>query len=263
MVAIINATPVSVRPALAGLAAGYPEAEPWTLLDDRLVKDAEAAGGLTEPLARRMRTLITYAVDSGASAVLLSCSMYGPVLQQARLDHPHIPMTASDEALFAEVAERADDTVLLLGPLAPAVSDTASRLQAVLDAAGSPTALRPHVVDGAAAATARGDLAGLDELLIQAVETNRDDRLSAVVLANFSISPARAAVQAATALPVLEPTTPAARALRRRVTEAVGDCCRWRSPAPGTARRPSGPPGVDRASPEVNRASRGTPGGAR
>ena len=50
--------------------------------------DADAAGGLTPALRDRMSTLIRYAVDGGADAVLLSCSMYGPVARRGRRLQP-------------------------------------------------------------------------------------------------------------------------------------------------------------------------------
>ncbi|MFE9644373.1 hypothetical protein ACFYO0_09645 [Streptomyces sp. NPDC006365] len=125
--AVINATSASVEPARTALAEGYPEASVWSLLDDRLISDAEASGGLTPALSDRMLSLIAYAVHGGADAVLLSCSMYGPVLEQARREH-RLPMLSSDEALFAEVARRRFGSVLLLGHLIPAVQDSVNRL---------------------------------------------------------------------------------------------------------------------------------------
>ena len=60
-----------------------PRGRLWHLLDNRLVTDADAAGGLTPALHDRMSSLIQYAVDGGADAVQLSCSMYGPVAADA------------------------------------------------------------------------------------------------------------------------------------------------------------------------------------
>ena len=99
-VAVINATNASVAPAKAAIAEGFPEARVWSLLDDRLVSDAEAAGGLTPDLSARMASLIDYAVKGGADAVLLSCSMYGPVVQQQRQASP-IPMLSSAPLIVA------------------------------------------------------------------------------------------------------------------------------------------------------------------
>jgi hypothetical protein len=154
LVAVINATPASVSPAKAALAEAFPEATVWNLLDDRLISDAEAAGGLTPALSRRMLRLIDYAIGGGAEALLLSCSMYGPVLDQARRDHK-LPMLSSDEALFEEVASRSFASVLLLGPLEPAVEDSVGRLCLVLRSSASGTQVIGQVAIGAIEAMAQ------------------------------------------------------------------------------------------------------------
>lgn len=213
LVAVINATPASVSPAKAALAEAFPEAAVWNLLDDRLISDAEAAGGLTPALSRRMLSLIDYASTGGADAVLLSCSMYGPVLDQARRAHA-LPMLSSDEALFEEVASRAFDSVLLLGPLEPAVEDSVGRLRHVLRSSASGTRIIGQVAIGAIEATARGDINELVRVLRAAASSFVDD-VDAVVLGNFSLAPARAALEDALRMPVLSAPELAAARLRR------------------------------------------------
>ena len=216
MVAVVNATPASVGPASAGLSQGYPESRVWTLLDDRLVSDAEAAGGLTPSLTQRMLVLIDYAVAGGADAILLACSMYGPVVELARTRHTGTPMLSSDEALFSRIIEDDVRSILLLGPLPRAVQDSTTRLRAALDAAGSQTQIRARAVSGAPAATKNGDMHALEQLLIAEAQPYLG-HVDAIVLGNFSIAPAQAAVAAATGLPVLSPTLLAANALREQV----------------------------------------------
>ncbi|MFF0156891.1 aspartate/glutamate racemase family protein [Streptomyces sp. NPDC005263] len=217
-VAVINATPASVEPAGTALAEGYPEASVWNLLDDRLMSDAEASGGLTPALSDRMLSLIAYAVRGGADAVLLSCSLYGPVLEQARQLHG-LPMLSSDEELFAEVARRRFGSVLLLGALAPAVQDSVNRLERVLSevADGKRTEVIGRTASGAAGAAARQNLDALETSLTEAATPYLGD-VDAVVLGMFSLAPARAGVEKALGLPVLSAPLLAARALREQVT---------------------------------------------
>ncbi|MEV6811846.1 hypothetical protein [Micromonospora sp. NPDC051296] len=94
-VAVIHATAASMAPAADALSAAFPQARVWNLLDDLLLRQAEQHGGVTAPLRRRMSTLIGHAVDGGANAVLLSCSMYGPVAQELAPAYP-VPVLASD-----------------------------------------------------------------------------------------------------------------------------------------------------------------------
>ncbi|MBM6402149.1 aspartate/glutamate racemase family protein [Phycicoccus sonneratiae] len=219
-VAVINATAASVAPARAALAEGFPEATVWSLMDDRLIIDAEAAGGLTPGLSARMASLIDYAVNGGADAVLLSCTMYGPVVQQERLAST-LPMLSADEELFDEVSRRGYGSVLLLGPLPPAVQDSVTRLRTVLDdsPASAATTVVGEVAPGAHALVVSGDLPGLERLLIETATPHLEE-VDAVVLGNFSLAPARSGVERALGKPVLSAPLLAATALRARVVGA-------------------------------------------
>ena len=223
VVALIHATPAAMAPARAAFAERFPQAQLWNLLDDRLIAEAEAAGGLTPALRHRMRTLIGHAVDGGADAVLLSCSMYGPVAVEAAEGYP-VPVLASDQALFDAVASRvarqdrdsgAARRVAVLGPIRAGVDDTVARLR---DRLGPGDAvITGTVVDGVHAAA--GDLSRLAQLVVDAarqVERSAD----VIVLGQFSISPAQPAVQAAVGVPVLSPTHLAADVLRAQLATA-------------------------------------------
>ena len=213
LVAVINATAASVSPAKAALAEAFPEAAVWNVLDDRLISDAEASGGLTATLSRRMMSLIEYVIGGGAEAVLLACSMYGPVLEQARRNHD-LPMLSSDEGLFDEVVRRTFSTVLVLGHLPSAVEDSVTRLREVLRRGAVTTRIIGQAADGATGATARGDVDELVRVLQSAASPHTKD-VDAVVLGNFSLAPARVTLEAALQIPVLSAPELAARRLRR------------------------------------------------
>ncbi|MFD0473574.1 hypothetical protein ACFQ0B_38930 [Nonomuraea thailandensis] len=187
-----------------------------------------------------MLALIDYAVRGGADAVLLSCSMYGPVAGLARRLHD-VPVTGSDEAMFAEVARRFGEQrpagsgdaavrpgageaagepragdragrpggVLVLGSLESAAADSARRLRAV---AGG-VAVRALAAPGAAAAAADRDWPGLTDALARAALPALDGA-GLVLLGQYSISPVHAALAGRLGVPVLTPPLMAARALR-------------------------------------------------
>ncbi|MFJ8716159.1 aspartate/glutamate racemase family protein [Streptomyces violaceus] len=221
-VAVISALPASLEPARTALAEGFPEASVWNLLDDRLLSGAEAADGLTPALSDRMLSLISYAVHGGADAVLLTCSLYGPVLEQARREHG-LPMLSSDEELFAEVSRRRFGSVLLLGHLAPAVQDSVNRLKRVLSSTerGERTEVTGHTASGAAMAAAHEDLDALEKSLTAAA-TPYLKEVDALILGMFSLSPAGAGMEKALGLPVLSAPLLAARVLREKVAAKDG-----------------------------------------
>jgi Asp/Glu/hydantoin racemase len=212
VIAVIHANGATMTPVRAAFDELYPRARLWHLLDDRLVTDAEAAGGLTDPLQQRMSTLIRYAVDNGADAVQLACSMYGPVT--ATVTHP-VPVLASDQAMFAEVARLRPARVAVLASLKPAARDSVQRLEADLAAQGQHPVVEATVVEAAKHASARGDLAELGRVLARAA-TDLDDA-DVIVLAQYSLAPVAAQIAAAVDVPVLSGPHLAATALRLEV----------------------------------------------
>jgi hypothetical protein len=209
LIALIHATPASVAPAHQAFTAEFAGARLWNLLDDRLISEAEQAGGLTAGLHQRMQNLIGYAVTGGADAVLLTCSLYGPVAYDVA-STVSVPVLASDQALFDEVASRDPRRVAVLGPVRTGVDDTAARLRARLP---GPEITR-SVIDGARAATSAGDLEALDRAVCEAAQ-DVPQEVDLIVLGQFSVSPAQPAAQRAVPVPVLSPPHLAAQRLRR------------------------------------------------
>ncbi|MFF5986606.1 hypothetical protein [Prauserella flavalba] len=203
LVAFVHATPLSMQPLIDAFAREFPEAEPWHLLDDRLARDADDAGGLTPALRGRMLSLIRHAVDGGAAAVQLSCSMYGPVTRLAR-QLWELPVHGSDDAMFAEFARLRPARAGVLSSLGSAAADSVHRLTVSLDG-GVRTELLPIPVPAAL------DPARRDTALLEAAKEHDVDLF---VLAQYSISPAQQGLETALGVPVLSPPRLAARALR-------------------------------------------------
>jgi Asp/Glu/hydantoin racemase len=194
VVAVIHATTASVTPVQAAFSETCPDVDLWHLLDDRLVKDADAAGGLTDELRHRMSTLIGYAIEGGADAVQLACSMYGPVASEQTAAVPVLP---SDEAMFDEVARLHPRRVGVLASLEAAASDTIDRLTAHLQAGGVNAEVEGLVVP-------TGDGSRRQETLQEAAR-ELAPRVDVLALAQYSLAPLRAAVAEAVEVPVLSP----------------------------------------------------------
>ncbi|QCX74352.1 hypothetical protein C9F11_03245 [Streptomyces sp. YIM 121038] len=222
-IALVSATAAAVGPAVAGLGAAFPEARPWNLLDDALLTDADAAGGLTPALADRMRRLIAYAVEGGARGVLLTCSLYGPVAARAGVE---VPVLAADAAAFAAALGGGHREVLVLATFAAALDDSLDRLRAAARAARSPTRIVGRVI----APGTVPDPGAAD----------------AVLLAQYSLAPHADALAEALGLPVHAGPHAAARALRAAVKNAaVKNSAAPSAAAPSTAAAPSGAEGPE------------------
>jgi aspartate/glutamate racemase len=215
-VALIHATPMAMAPARDAFGDRFPQARLWNLLDDLLISQAQEAGAVTSPLRVRMERLIEHAISGGADAVLLTCSMYGPVAHDV-VESAHVPVLASDDALFAAVAGQRPRRVAVLGPNRAGLDDSVARLRSHLGAdAAEVTAV---VVEGAAGAASAGDLAEL-ERLVTAVARTVEGSADVIVLGQFSLSPAAGAVAAAVSVPVLSPAHLAAEALQASLETA-------------------------------------------
>jgi aspartate/glutamate racemase len=216
-VALIHASTASLNPAKSAFASQFPDAELWNLLDDRLVADADRAGGLTPALHDRMTTLIRYALDGGAAAVQLSCTMYGPVAVDAarRTD---VPVLASDQAMFEHVREAGVGRVGVLGSLESAAADSAGRLRDELAKSSGDTSVVGRVAEGAAKAASAGDLRLLADLMVAAAEQLALE-VDLIVIAQYSLAPTLDAIAARVSIPVLSPPHLAASTLRDQLTQ--------------------------------------------
>ena len=217
-VAMVHATPAAIAPAVAAFAERFSEAGLWHLLDDRLVSDAERAGGLVPPLRRRMLSLIGHAVAGGADGVLLTCSMYGPVARIAG-QLWDLPVAGSDEAIYDRVAAERPARVAVLGSLETAVADSAERLRRVLDGDGAGTEVLGVLCPGAAAAAMAGDGPALLASLRSAAEPLAG-QVDLFLLGQYSLTPATAGLEAALRVPVWSPPHVAADVLARRLRPA-------------------------------------------
>jgi hypothetical protein len=227
---MIHATPAAIAPAVAAFGECFPEAGLWHVLDDRLVSDAEAAGGLVAPLRRRMLSLIGHVISGGADGVLLTCSMYGPVARLAGQLWDR-PVAASDEAMYQRVVDERPARVAVLGSLEPAVADSVARLRQALTGGSGGLMARPPVdggpgtavvgvlCPGAAAAARDGDGAALLASLRSAAEPLAG-RVDVVLLGQYSLTGVHAQLAAALGVPVWSPPHTAAELLRRRLGPA-------------------------------------------
>lgn len=156
LVALIHAVPTGARVAQEALAQEFPQATVWNVLDDRLLDDARAAGGLTDALRRRMLRLIGHVVHGGVQGLPLTCSSYGEVVDTARTLWG-VPVLKSDEAMFKAALAGPYRRIAVLASTSPAVPAAVAQLEALV----------PEVRPGRAYAEALISHKELDERLHQ------------------------------------------------------------------------------------------------
>lgn len=104
-IALIHAVRSSIDPIAAAFHEGWPEARPFHLLDDSLLADSDAAGGLSAEIRRRIQALAHYAVVAGAQGILFTGSAFGPAIEDVAKDLA-VPVLKPYEAMLEEAFDR-------------------------------------------------------------------------------------------------------------------------------------------------------------
>ncbi|MFS0894877.1 hypothetical protein [Microbacterium sp. 179-I 3D3 NHS] len=214
-IALISATPLAIAPAAAAIAAGLPEATVWNLLDDRLLADARDQGGIDAPLAARMDALIDLALAGGADGVLLTCSQFGDRADRRDRDADGVAVLSADGPLFAAAVAAAPNRVLLVASLESAASDSGERLGRAFADAGSAAQVQAVVVPAAASPL---PASALVDALADAI-ADIDEPYDLIVLAQYSLADAAAALAERYGVPVLDGPSAAARELSAALRE--------------------------------------------
>lgn len=200
LIALINANPASVPPVEAAFAKLFPEARLWSILDDRLLQDAEQQGGVDEGLRQRMRRLIAHAVGEAADGILLTCSLYGCVAHDMASEL-EVPIYGPDDAVFAAVLGSGLRRVQVVGSVELSVRDSMTRLAAAAAAAAVDLEITPVFVAEAFAASKAGDADGLARA-VAATASSIGSPADCILLAQYSLAPAAARVEQAVGIPV-------------------------------------------------------------
>jgi hypothetical protein len=169
-------------------AACPPGATLTHTVNEALLKDAEAAGGLTEAIADRTARALEALATQGVDAVLLTCSTVGPGAAKAKAD---VPVLRVDAALAEAATRRGGRVVVLcavettLEPTRAIFAEAASRRGATVDV---------RLVPGAWAAFRGGDVPRYHAIIAAAAEAAFAEGAEEVALAQASMAGAVALV---------------------------------------------------------------------
>lgn len=204
-IALIHALSHSVAPINAAMERDWPAAVRMNLLDDSLSADL-AAGRVTLEggMQRRFDQLADYARETGADAILFTCSAFGPCIESVARRLSPIPVLKPNEAMIADAAglmarSGQGGSLGLLSTFAPTLVSMPREFPAGL-------VLKTHLVEGAMQALNAGDTETHDRLIAEGARVLAGQGCQALALAQFSMARARAVAEDATGLPVL--TTP-------------------------------------------------------
>jgi aspartate/glutamate racemase len=208
-IALVHAVKVAIAPVEEAFRRHWPEAELSNLLDDSLSRDRSRQGALTPELSRRIAALAQYGVDSGANAVLYTCSAFGEAIEAVKRAQK-VPVLRPNEAMLSE-ALRHGRRIGMLATFAP----TVPALEAELRALDPQISVSSVCVPEAMTALEAGDGATHDRLL--ALAAPKLGTCDAIILAQFSTARARDAVAKAVSCAVLASPDSAVRRLKELI----------------------------------------------
>lgn len=213
-IALIHATPLAIAPVVEAFRRLWPAAAACNLLEDSLAPDLQRAGRLDGAMVGRFRRLAAYAADCGADAILFTCSAFGPAIERAALDQAPRPVLKPNEAMFAEALSMGN-RIGMVATFEPSLPPMRAEFAAMAAAAGSSAMLETVCAPDAMPALRDGDPALHDRLVVEAAAGLA--HCDAILLAQFSMARARAAVSDRVGKPVLTSPDSAVALLRARL----------------------------------------------
>lgn len=207
---LIHATPVAIIPITEAFKRLWPEAELANLLEDSLSSDLASAGELTPALTARFLKLGTYASESGADAILFTCSAFGDAIDACKRALT-IPVLKPNEAMIEEAIKRSR-RITILATFQPSIVSMTEEFQAHARQLGVEIELQTQVCPGALDELHKGNADRHDALITDSARTSIHGEL--LCFAQFSMTSAAQQASQASGLTVL--TTPDSAVLKLR-----------------------------------------------
>jgi aspartate/glutamate racemase len=213
-IALIHALAHSVAPINTAFMQLWPDATRVNLLDDSLSADLAANDGIPDQrMHQRFAALADYAVNTGADAILFTCSAFGPCIEAVARKLATMPVLKPNEAMIDEACAAVQSRghpVGLIASFAPTLRSMPPEFPAGI-------ALATELVEDALRALNAGDGPAHDAVVVAAAQRLKAQGAAVIALAQFSMARAAPAVERATALPVLTTPASAIRLLKRRL----------------------------------------------
>src|SRR6267142_2150278 len=116
-ITLVHALKYSIAQVEASFARLWPDARLMNLLDDSLSADLARDGRLTEAMTGRFLALGRYAADTGADAILFTCSAFGPCIEAVARAQAPMPVLKPNEAMIEQAVAQATGQARRIGLL--------------------------------------------------------------------------------------------------------------------------------------------------
>lgn len=179
-------TVASLVPVLGKLVSEIiPGTDVVNLVDEGLLKDARAKGRLTPEAGRRLGLLCSFAEESGAEIVMVTCSSIGPLVPGANT-YVKVPVFRVDEAM-ADEAVRLGRRIGVAGTLTTTLKPTTDLVVERARVANKQVEVESVLCEGAFQALEKGSLSEHDRIVRERL-ADLGARVDVVVLAQASMA---------------------------------------------------------------------------
>lgn len=209
-IVLLHATQVAFDPIHSAFREIWPEPELVNLLDDSLTPDRAREPDLSAAMTERFLSLGRYALKIGADAILVTCSAFGPVIDEMAREFS-VPVLKPNDAMF-EAALEIGSNVGMVATFQPSIQTMEAEFDEHAASIGKAATLKTILLEDAMTALRAGDAETHNRLI--ASRAGELGGVDAIMLAHFSTSRAQAAVQARSAVPVLAAPSAAVQRLR-------------------------------------------------
>jgi Asp/Glu/hydantoin racemase len=212
-IVLIHAVQVAMAPIETAFRQLWPDAERVNILDDSLSVDRGLSPELTPAMFDRFHRLGAYARDIGADGILFTCSAFGEAIEAVAAELS-IPVLKPNEAMFEEALGKGR-RIGLIATFERSVPMLEAEMQEMAARNGQAVTLHAVCEPDAMRALQSGDAHRHNALMAEAA--TRLPPCDAVLLAQFSTSVAREAVEARITAPVLTSPGSAVAKMKRLV----------------------------------------------
>jgi len=179
-------TSATLVPVFAQLCkAKLPHAATFNIVDDSLVRQIGAKGGITPDIAARVAGYIGSAASGGADFILVTCSSIGPAVEAAAAS-VKVPVLRVDQPM-ADAAIQAGRRIGVIATLPTTLNPTSDLVRRRAVAAGRTIELTTRLVEGAFEALMAGDAATHDALVGAALQ-ELSTQVDVILLAQASMA---------------------------------------------------------------------------
>ena len=172
----------------AYIAANHPDITCERYMDTGTQSIVRREGKVTKRSIERLEDLIGKAVEDCVDIVILTCTVFSPLIVSIQSDFPDTPIICADRAMIEKGIRRGKSCGLVctFGPTVVTATEIFNEIKNKLNR--NEMELIPYFVEGAADALSRGDRKEHDRLVEEQIEHAERDGIKTIILSQMSIS---------------------------------------------------------------------------